>query len=85
MFNVDKGLTLTAMDKIEALVASTGATFWIEHDAALFQTLSLTPEYYRWRLQPMVKRLARRSITHLVGTVKSARPLSEAKVDITCS
>ena len=31
----------------------------------------------------MVKRLARRSITHLVGTVKSARPLSEAKVDIT--
>ena len=42
-----KGLTLTAMDKIEALVASTGATFWIEHDAALFQTLSLAPDYYR--------------------------------------
>ena len=47
MFNVDKGLTLRAMDKIEALVASTGATFWIEHDAALFQTLSLAPDYYR--------------------------------------
>ena len=43
MFNVDKDLTLTAMDKIEALVASTGATFWIEHDAALFKPS-------RWRL-----------------------------------
>ena len=47
VFNVDKGLTLTAMDKVEALVAATGATFWIEHDAALFQTLSLAPDYYR--------------------------------------
>jgi glyoxylase-like metal-dependent hydrolase (beta-lactamase superfamily II) len=47
LFNVDKGLTLTAMDKAEALVAATGATFWIEHDAALFQTLSLAPDYYR--------------------------------------
>ena len=47
LFNVDKGLTLTAMDKVEALVAATGATFWIEHDAALFQTLSLAPDYYR--------------------------------------
>ena len=47
LFNVDKGLTLTAMDKVEALVAAAGATFWIEHDAALFQTLSLAPDYYR--------------------------------------
>ena len=47
LFNVDKGLTLTAMDKVEAIVAATGATFWIEHDAALFQTLSLAPDYYR--------------------------------------
>ena len=47
LFNVDKGLTLTAMDKVEALVAATGATFWIEHDAALFQTLALAPDYYR--------------------------------------
>jgi glyoxylase-like metal-dependent hydrolase (beta-lactamase superfamily II) len=47
LFNVDKRLTLTAMDKVEALVAATGATFWIEHDAALFQTLSLAPDYYR--------------------------------------
>ena len=47
LFNVDKGLTLTAMDKVEALVAATGATFWIEHDAALFYTLSLAPDYYR--------------------------------------
>jgi glyoxylase-like metal-dependent hydrolase (beta-lactamase superfamily II) len=47
LFNVDKRLTLTAMDKAEALVAATGATFWIEHDAALFQTLSLAPDYYR--------------------------------------
>ena len=47
LFNVDKGLTLTAMDKVEAIVAATGATFWIEHDAALFQNLSLAPDYYR--------------------------------------
>ena len=47
MFNVDKNQTLEAMDKVEALVAETGATFWIEHDAALFETLKLAPNFYR--------------------------------------
>ena len=47
MFNVDKNQTLAAMDKVEALVAETGAIFWIEHDAALFETLKLAPYFYR--------------------------------------
>lgn len=47
MFNVDKNQTLAAMDKVEALVAETGATFWIEHDVALFETLKLAPNFYR--------------------------------------
>ena len=47
MFNVDKNQTLAAMDKLEALVSETGATFWIEHDAALFETLKLAPNFYR--------------------------------------
>ena len=47
VFNVDKNQTLAAMDKVEALVAETGATFWIEHDAALFETLKLAPNFYR--------------------------------------
>jgi glyoxylase-like metal-dependent hydrolase (beta-lactamase superfamily II) len=47
MFNVDKNQTLAAMDKVEALVAETGAIFWIEHDAALFETLKLAPNFYR--------------------------------------
>ena len=46
-FNVDKALTLTAMDKVEALVADTQATFWIQHDAALFATLTLAPDFYQ--------------------------------------
>ena len=47
MFNVDKNQTLESMDKVEALVAETGAIFWIEHDAALFETLKLAPNFYR--------------------------------------
>ena len=47
MFNVEKNQTLAAMDKVEALVSETGATFWIEHDAALFETLKLAPYFYR--------------------------------------
>ena len=47
MFNVDKNQTLAAMDKVEALVSETGATFWIEHDVALFETLKLAPNFYR--------------------------------------
>ena len=47
MFNVDKNQTLASMDKVEALVAETGATVWIEHDAALFEILKLAPNFYR--------------------------------------
>ena len=35
------------MDKVEALVAETGVTFWIEHDAALFEILKRAPNFYR--------------------------------------
>ena len=46
-FKVDKHQPLAAMDKVEALVAETGATFWIEHYVALFETLKLAPNFYR--------------------------------------
>ncbi len=45
-FNFDKNQTLESMDKVEALVEKTGATFWIEHSKALADTLKLTPAYY---------------------------------------
>ena len=47
VFNVDSAQTLTSMDKVEALVANSGATFWIEHDAQLFETLTLAPGFYQ--------------------------------------
>lgn len=47
MFNVNRAATLAAMDKVEALVEATGADFWIEHDAALFETLTLAPGFYQ--------------------------------------
>jgi N-acyl homoserine lactone hydrolase len=45
-FNVDKAMTLASMDRVEALVAKTGATFWIEHELALFEQLNKAPAYY---------------------------------------
>ena len=45
-FNSDKAQTLASMDKVEALVKQTGATFWIEHDKALADTLKKAPEFY---------------------------------------
>lgn len=45
-FNVDRELTLASMDRIEALVAETGATFWIEHELALFKKLKKAPAFY---------------------------------------
>lgn len=45
-FNVDKDMTLASMERIEALVAETGATFWIEHELALFEQLNKSPAYY---------------------------------------
>ncbi len=47
VFNVNPEQTLASMDKVEALVASKQATFWIEHNAELFNTLDLAPDYYR--------------------------------------
>ena len=46
-FNYDADMTLEAMDRVEALVAEAGATFWIEHDLALFETLDTAPAYYQ--------------------------------------
>ncbi len=45
-FNVDAEATLASMDRIEAFVEEAGATFWIEHDLALFQELDTAPAYY---------------------------------------
>ena len=45
-FNVDAEATLASMDRIEAFVEEAGATFWIEHDLALFQALDTAPAYY---------------------------------------
>ncbi len=45
-FNFDKSQTLESMDKVEALVKKTGATFWIEHNKALADTLKLAPAFY---------------------------------------
>lgn len=45
-FNVDRELTLSSMDRVEALVAETGASFWIEHELALFEQLKKSPDYY---------------------------------------
>ena len=45
-FNVDRDMTLASMDRIEALVAETGATFWIEHELASFEQLNKAPAYY---------------------------------------
>lgn len=47
VFNVDGPQTLASMTKVEALVLESGATFWIEHDAALFNTLKQAPDFYR--------------------------------------
>ena len=46
-FNFDRDTTLAAMDRVEAFVADVGATFWIEHDLALFQELDTAPAYYQ--------------------------------------
>ncbi len=45
-FNVDAEQTFRSMDKVEALIKAEGATFWIEHDKALADTLDLAPAYY---------------------------------------
>lgn len=45
-FNYNAEQTLQSMDKIEKLLADTGATLWIEHDKELADTLKKAPAYY---------------------------------------
>ena len=45
-FNFDAEMTLESMEKVEAFVAERNATFWIEHDLALFETLRTAPAFY---------------------------------------
>ena len=45
-FNFDKAQTLESMTRIDAMLEQTGATLWIEHEAALAKTLKKSPEYY---------------------------------------
>lgn len=46
VFNTDAEQTFVSMEKVEALIKSEGATFWIEHDKALADTLELAPAFY---------------------------------------
>ena len=43
---VDAERTLRSMDKVEALVAMTGADFWLQHDASLFDAQQKAPGFY---------------------------------------
>jgi len=45
-FNFNEQQTLASMDKVEKLLADTGATLWIEHDKALADSLKKAPAYY---------------------------------------
>ena len=47
LFNVDAERTLQSMDKVEALVAETGADFWLQHDASLFDSQQKAPGVYK--------------------------------------
>ena len=46
VFNYNAASTLKAMDKVEALVESANAQFWIQHDKVLFDSLRHSPAYY---------------------------------------
>ena len=45
-FNFDAEMTLESMEKVETFVAERNATFWIEHELALFETLQTAPAFY---------------------------------------
>ena len=45
-FNFSRDQTLESMERVEALLAETGATLWIEHDHALADTLKKSPAFY---------------------------------------
>lgn len=46
VFNVDPQMSLESMEKVETFVTEQNATFWIEHDLALFETLRTAPLFY---------------------------------------
>lgn len=46
VFNFDAQQTFASMDKVEALIEETGATFWIEHSQELAESLDLAPAVY---------------------------------------
>jgi len=46
VFNTNVEDTLNSMDKIEELLISSGATFWIEHSKQLANSLNLAPAFY---------------------------------------
>lgn len=45
-FNTDRDQSLRSIDKVEALIEETGATFWIEHNLELANSLNLAPAFY---------------------------------------
>ncbi len=45
-FNYNAEQTFASMGKVEQLLATTGATLWIEHDKELADTLRKAPDYY---------------------------------------
>ena len=45
-FNYNAEQTLESMDKLDSVLAETGATLWIEHDKALADTLKKAPAFY---------------------------------------
>ena len=45
-FNFSRDQTLESMERVEALLAETDATLWIEHDHALADTLKKSPAFY---------------------------------------
>lgn len=47
VFNHDAEDTREAMEKVEALLAETGATLWIEHDMELARKLKKAPNFYQ--------------------------------------
>lgn len=45
-FNTGRDQSLDSIDKIEALIEETDATFWIEHNLELANSLNLAPAFY---------------------------------------
>lgn len=46
VFNTDSSETLRSMNKIEVIRQESGATFWIQHNLELANSLNLSPYYY---------------------------------------